>query len=67
MTTSVPFFSGADVERAVSPHEAYDAVKEAFVAHATGRVDDAAEALRDELSSRETSAPCLRSAAGTRC
>ncbi len=32
----VPFFSGADVERAVSPHEAYDAVKNAFVAHATG-------------------------------
>ena len=33
---SVPFFSGADVERAVSPHEAYDAVKAAFVAHARG-------------------------------
>jgi len=32
----VPFFSGADVERAVSPHEAYDAVKEAFVAYARG-------------------------------
>ena len=32
----VPFFSGADVERAVSPHEAYDAVKAAFVAHARG-------------------------------
>jgi len=32
----VPFFSGADVERAVSPHEAYDAVKAAFVAHAKG-------------------------------
>ena len=28
--------SGADVERAVSPHEAYDAVKAAFVAHARG-------------------------------
>ncbi len=33
---AVPFFSGADVERAVSPHEAYDAVKAAFVAHARG-------------------------------
>ncbi len=33
---SVPFFSGADVERAVSPHEAYDAVKAAFIAHANG-------------------------------
>ena len=33
---TVPFFSGADVERAVSPHEAYDAVKAAFVAHARG-------------------------------
>ena len=33
---TVPFFSGADVERAVSPHEAYDAVKAAFVAHAQG-------------------------------
>ena len=33
---AVPFFAGADVERAVSPHEAYDAVKAAFVAHARG-------------------------------
>ena len=33
---TVPFFSGADVERAVSPHEAYGAVKEAFIAHAKG-------------------------------
>ena len=33
---TVPFFSGTDVERAVSPHEAYDAVKEAFVAYARG-------------------------------
>ena len=33
---TVPFFSGNDVERAVSPHEAYDAVKAAFVAHARG-------------------------------
>jgi alanine dehydrogenase len=32
----VPFFSGADVERAVSPQEAYDAVKAAFIAHARG-------------------------------
>ena len=33
---AVPFFSVADVERAVTPHEAYDAVKQAFVAHAKG-------------------------------
>ena len=33
---AIPFFSGSDVERAVSPHEAYDAVKEAFIAHAQG-------------------------------
>jgi alanine dehydrogenase len=33
---TVPFFSGADVERAVSPQEAYEAVKAAFVAHARG-------------------------------
>jgi ornithine cyclodeaminase/alanine dehydrogenase-like protein (mu-crystallin family) len=33
---AIPLFSGADVERAVSPHEAYEAVKAAFVAHATG-------------------------------
>jgi len=33
---AVPFFAGADVERAVSPHDAYEAVKEAFVAHARG-------------------------------
>ena len=33
---SVPVFSGAAIERAVSPHEAYDAVREAFVAHARG-------------------------------
>jgi len=31
---TVPFYSGNDVERAVSPHEAYDAVKAAFIAHA---------------------------------
>ncbi len=33
---SVPFLSGADVRRAVSPREAYDAVEAAFVAHARG-------------------------------
>ncbi|MSO95819.1 MAG: ornithine cyclodeaminase family protein [Thermoleophilia bacterium] len=33
---AVPFFSGADVELAVSPHEAYDAVKAAFIAYASG-------------------------------
>jgi alanine dehydrogenase len=33
---TVPFFSGADVERAVSPHEAYEAVTAAFIAHAQG-------------------------------
>ena len=32
----VPLFRGVDVERAVSPHEAYDAVREAFAAHARG-------------------------------
>jgi alanine dehydrogenase len=30
----IPVFRAADVERAVSPHEAYDAVREAFEAHA---------------------------------
>ena len=33
---SVAFYSAAAVEEAVSPHEAYDAVREAFVAHARG-------------------------------
>jgi len=33
---TVPVFSSADIERAVSPHEAYDAVKAAFIAHARG-------------------------------
>jgi alanine dehydrogenase len=33
---SVPVFRAADVERAVSPHEAYDAVRGAFEAHARG-------------------------------
>jgi ornithine cyclodeaminase/alanine dehydrogenase-like protein (mu-crystallin family) len=33
----VPVFTAADVERAVSPHEAYDAVREAFVAYARGQ------------------------------
>ena len=33
---SVPFFSGKAVMEAVTPHEAYDAVREAFVAHARG-------------------------------
>jgi ornithine cyclodeaminase/alanine dehydrogenase-like protein (mu-crystallin family) len=32
----VPVFSAADVERAVSPHDAYDAVRNAFVAYARG-------------------------------
>jgi ornithine cyclodeaminase/alanine dehydrogenase-like protein (mu-crystallin family) len=32
----VPLFRAADIERAVSPHEAYDAVREAFVAYARG-------------------------------
>ena len=32
----VPVFTARDVETAVSPHEAYDAVREAFVAHARG-------------------------------
>jgi alanine dehydrogenase len=32
----VPVFTAADVERAVSPHEAYDAVRDAFVAYARG-------------------------------
>ncbi len=33
---SVPVFSARAVEEAVSPHEAYDAVREAFVAHYRG-------------------------------
>ena len=33
---SVAFFSGTSVEQAVSPHEAYDAVRDALVAHARG-------------------------------
>ena len=32
----VPVFRASDVERAVSPHEAYDAVRDAFNAHARG-------------------------------
>jgi alanine dehydrogenase len=32
----VPVFSAADVERAVSPHEAHDAVREAFLAYERG-------------------------------
>jgi ornithine cyclodeaminase/alanine dehydrogenase-like protein (mu-crystallin family) len=33
---AVAVFGARDVERAVSPHEAYDAVRDAFVAHARG-------------------------------
>ena len=33
---SIPVFSGTAVERAVSPAEAYEAVKSAFIAHARG-------------------------------
>jgi len=33
---SIPIFSGSDVERAVSPPEAFEAVKAAFIAHARG-------------------------------
>ena len=36
MTPEIPFFSGAAVLEAVSPHAAYEAVREAFVAHARG-------------------------------
>jgi alanine dehydrogenase len=32
----IPVFRARDVEAAVSPHEAYDAVRDAFVAYATG-------------------------------
>ena len=32
----IPVFRAADVERAVSPHEAYEAVRDAFVAYARG-------------------------------
>jgi alanine dehydrogenase len=32
----IPFFSGRDVERAVSPERALEAVRDAFVAHARG-------------------------------
>jgi ornithine cyclodeaminase/alanine dehydrogenase-like protein (mu-crystallin family) len=32
----IPVFRAADVEQAVSPHEAYDAVRDAFVAYARG-------------------------------
>jgi alanine dehydrogenase len=33
---TIPVFTARDVETAVGPHEAYDAVREAFVAHARG-------------------------------
>ena len=32
----IPVFRAEDVERAVSPHDAYDAVREAFIAYAKG-------------------------------
>ena len=32
----VPVFTARDVETAVSPHEAYDAVRNAFIAYARG-------------------------------
>ncbi|MEO5574858.1 MAG: ornithine cyclodeaminase family protein [Gaiellaceae bacterium] len=36
MTARVPFFSARDVETAVAPERAYNAVRNAFVAHARG-------------------------------
>ena len=45
----VPVFSAADVERAVSPHEAYDAVRDAFVAYERGEWSMPPEGLRHEL------------------
>ena len=48
----IPVFRAADVERAVSPHEAYDAVRAAFEAHARGDLVDAVEGLRHELPGR---------------
>ena len=47
----VPFFAGPDVERAVSPHEAYDAVKAAFIAHARGEWTMQPKLYVHELSS----------------
>ena len=49
---SVPVFSQAAVLEAVTPQDAYGAVRNAFLAHALRRVDDAAEGLRDELPGR---------------
>lgn len=36
MSTTIPVFTARDVETAVSPHDAYDAVRDAFVAYARG-------------------------------
>ena len=48
----VPFFSARDVEAAVSPERAYEAVRDRVRRACARRVDDAAEALRHELSGR---------------
>ncbi len=49
VSRGVPVFGARDVEAAVPPESAVEAVRDAFVAHFRGRVDDAAEGLRDEL------------------
>ena len=45
----VPFFSANDVDAAVSPERALEAVREAFVAYCARRVVDAAEGLRPRV------------------
>ena len=63
---TVPFFSGADVERAVSPHDAYDAVKAAFIAYATA-AGRCSRRSTSRAPSTGTSGPCRRSATAMRC
>ena len=49
---SIPVFSGADVEAAVTPARAVDAVRAAFVAYAADSVDGRRERYLAELDAR---------------
>ena len=62
----VPFFSARDVDAAVSPERAYEAVRDAFVAYARGEWTMQPK-LYVANTRRATSARCRRSAAVTRC
>ena len=63
---NVPLLTGEHVRAAVSPSEAVDVVRDAFLAYARGDWTMPPKTYV-EAYPRATSGPCRRSAAATRC